>query len=915
MNRRALVRASRLAEDLWPVRPPRNPVNQLHVLIHRLRQSLGDHDANVLQSRSAGYVLMVSDEQTDIGRFESLVLQAGAALRNGQPQEAERLCAEGMSLWRGELFADTDLPVSLSGAAARLSEERVELQETSIDAQMVLGRHKELIPSIAEATARHPLREHLWAQLMLAYYRSGRQADALEVYRKVYKLLDEELGAGPGQELQALHKGILSNDSSLLGSTQASVQPETLMPENQGSLPSSPRTRPRQLPAAGRHFTGRAPELQRLSEIADSCTEGGDPPIAVLTGPGGIGKTSLAVHWAHRSADRFPDGQLYVDLRGFGSGKQRRASDTVSYLLTALGVGIDQQPSSLDAKTALYRTLIAGSRMLLLLDNARDAAQVRPLLPGAGPCLVIVTSRSPLTTLAAVEGADILRLDVLSDGQARDLIRLYIGADRVAAETDAATDVARRCAYLPLALTVAASRAAVLPGMSLSSLAEELQDAQTLPDTLNAGERADVWAVLSWSYHAASPAAQRMFRLLSIHPGPDLTTEAAAHLTGTTVPETRRLLHELTMTSLISEKTRRRYSFHDLLRAYSRDLGIAEDPAAQRDTALGRLLDYYVCLAYRAAVTIEPDREHEIDPPSVATEQAAALTDHPKALTWFTEEYRALLGLVDAAYAAGHYVRACQLSWAMTEYCRRSGVWDDWLHVVRVAIDASSSLGDVRAIAHAQRSLGRAYCWRGMLDEGQRNMREALSMFETAGDDAGQGHVYRNLAYLYERRCDDAEALHHAELAVHHYRAADHPAGIARCLNTLAWYLARNGQCDQAIENGSDALRMLQEIGHQSGEAATWVTLGYAHHRLGEFQQAAECFEDALRILREIGDHDSEADTLVHLAGTLEAAGNQQQAQRAWQQAREILTMLNHPDANAILRGLRPRSDAEATPL
>lgn len=885
-------------------------MNQLHVLIHRLRQRLSDHDANILQSRSAGYVLMLRDEQTDIGRFESLVLRAGAALRSGHPQTAERLCDEGATLWRGEPFVDTELPESLSGAAMRLAEQRLDLQETRIDAAMLLGRHKELIPNLAEATAKHPLREHLWAQLMQAYYRSGRQADALEVYRKVYRLLDEQLGAKPGQELQALHKRVLTNDRGLLGSHQVDIAPSA-------GLLVSPRNRPRQLPAAGRHFTGRTEELRQLNTIADSTADEGQPPIAVLTGPGGIGKTSLAVYWGHRSTDRFPDGQLYVDLRGFGPGRRPgKASETVSYLLTALGAGIEQQPTTLDAKIALYRTLMSGTQMLLLLDNARDAAQVRPLLPGTGRCLVIVTSRSPLTSLAAVEGARVLHLDVLSAGQADELLRLYIGTERVAAETDAAAAVARQCAYLPLALTVAAARVAVLPEMSLSSLAGELEDAQTLPETLNAGERnADVWAVFSWSYRAASNAAQRMFRLLSAHPGPDLTIEAAAHLTDATVPRTRQLLQQLIMTSLISERTRGRYTFHDLLRAYSRDLAATEDTAAQRDEALGRLLDYYVHLAHRAAVTLEPDREHEIDPPSVQATRAAQLTDPGEALAWFITEHRTLLGLVDAAFASGRHVQAFQLGWAMTDYCRRSGGWDDWLHVVHVAIDASTSLGDVRAIAHAQRSLGRAHCWRGRLDEGQRNLFEALSMFEAVDDDSGQGHVHRNLAYLYERRCDDVQALTHAEHAVRCYRAAGHSAGMARSLNTLGWYLARTGQHDQAISHSNDALRMLQTLGHRSGEAAAWVTLGYAHHRLGDFRQAVECFEDGLAILREIGDHDSESDALVLLAETFEAAGDHARAQKTWQHAREILTALNHPDANAILRGLRPRSDAGVAPL
>jgi DNA-binding SARP family transcriptional activator len=916
VNRRAPVRPGRLADDLWPGRPPRNPVNQLHVLVHRLRQRLGDHDASVLQSRGAGYMLMVTDEQTDIGRFESLVLRAGAALRAEQPEAAEQLGTEGLALWRGELFSGAEMPESLSGAALRLGEERLDLEETLIDAALLLGRHKEMIGRLTEATAAQPLREHRWAQLMQAYYRSGRQADALEVYRKVYRLLDSELGAKPGDELQSLHKRILANDRSLLG-----PRPELT---TAGAL-STHRAQPRQLPAAGRHFTGRVPELNRLTSIAHSAGSGtdgdpgaeGQPRIAVLTGPGGIGKTSLAVYWGHRCASRFPDGQLYVDLRGFGPGrKPGKTSEIVSYLLTALGAGVEQQPPALDAKTAMFRTLMAGTRMLLILDNARDAAQVRPLLPAAGGCMVIVTSRSPLTSLAAVEGAEILHLDVLSDGHARELLGLYIGKDRVTAEATAAAAVARRCAYLPLALTVAASRAAVLPEMPLSSLADELADAQTLPETLNAGERnADVWAVLSWSYRAASPAARRIFRLLSIHPGPHVTAESAAYLTAGSVPATKRLLDELAMTSLISEKVRGRYSFHDLLRAYSADLGASEDTSEQRDEALGRLLDYHVHLAHRAAVTLEPDRAGEIDPPSVETARTAALSDPAEALAWLAAEHRTLIGLVDAAFASGRYTQACQLAWAMTDYCRRSGGWDDWMHVVRVAIEASANLGDLRAIAQAQRSLGRAYCWRGLLDEGQRNLDEALSMFQAAEDEAGQGHAHRNLAYLHERRCDETEALRHAELAVLRYRAASHPAGIARALNCLAWYLARTGRCGQAITHGTEALRMLTEIGHRSGEAAAWVTLGYAHQRLGAFERASECVENGLEILREIGDHDSEADALVQLAETQELAGDHTRAQKTWQRAREILTAINHPSATAILRGRRPRSDAGIAPL
>jgi DNA-binding SARP family transcriptional activator/Tfp pilus assembly protein PilF len=899
------VSADRLIDDLWPAGPPRNPANQLQVLVYRLRHALGDDDAGLLQTRGFGYALMMPASQTDIGQFESLAARAAAALRENRPDAADELCTQGLELWRAEPFADARVPASLAAELTRLTEERLVLHETQVDARLQLGRHAELVSELQQATVSQPFRERYWAQLMLCYYRSGRQAEAFDAYRRVYQLLADEIGAEPGQELQRLHQRMLAADPSLLDPLVAQSRHTHVIP--------------RQLPGALRHFSGRAAELTQLAEIAETSRATAEPTLIVITGPGGIGKTALAVYWAHWSASQFPDGHLYLNLRGFDpTGQPMSAGESIGDLLFALGVIADRLPPTGDAKVALYRSLMADQRMLLILDNARDAAQVRPLLPGMASCVVIVTSRNPLAGLVAVEGAHVISLDVLSAAEAHDVFSSYLGVPRVAAEPEAAATVARQCAYLPLALAVAASRAAVVPRLTFASLAADLNDARQRLDTLSAGEElTDVKAVLSWSYRGSSAAARRMFRLLSVHPGPEVSVEAAARLADVSVGRARRLLSELAATRLITETGSGRYRFHDLLRTYSSDLALAVETARGRDTALRHLLDYYLHACHQAALHLEPDRSGEIQPgfPYPGPDRpgeirpgsppAPAFTGPRGAFAWFTAEYRVLLRIVEAAASSGYPQHTWQLGWALTDYFRRSGQWHDWMAVQRVALTAAERLRDPSAQGHAHRSLARAYCWLGKYDDGRRHLRRALALFSSAGNELGQGHVHRNLAYVYERLGDDDQALKHAELALHCYQHAGHAAGAARALNTVGWYRAKRGDYRMAIDSCTEALLLLQGIGHRSGEAATWDSLGYARHRMGEFAEAVTCFENALEILTEIGDRDAEADSLAHLAEALDAAGESGRACQTWQRALAILTDLNHPDAEAIRARLR----------
>jgi DNA-binding SARP family transcriptional activator/Tfp pilus assembly protein PilF len=892
INRATPVSVDRLVDDLWGASPPRNPANQLQVLVYRLRQVLGDHDANVLQTLGFGYALMLADDQTDIAVFESVAARAAQALREDQPKTAMELCADGLGLWRGDPFADTTLPDSITADAAGLAEERLVLHETFLDAALLLGRHAELVSELTQATTEHPFREHYWAQLILCYYRCGRQAEALDAYRRVYGLLGEQIGVEPGQELQRLHQRILAADPELLDVKHAPLP---------ASPPSNRQVPPLPLPTAMRHFVGRSALLKQLVEIFDTARATSEPAIAVITGNAGVGKTALAVYWAHWMADQFADGHLYINLRGFDpSHVPANAYEAMADLVLALGVTPDRIPPTEDAKLALYRNLMANRRILLILDNARDAAQVRPLLPGGTACMVLVTSRNPLAGLMVVEGADLISLDVFSADEAQQLFTSYLGAERVDAERDAVAAVTRQCAHLPLALAIAASRAAVVPAMTISSLAADLNDAQQRLDALNTGEAVtDVKTVLSWSYHAASPAAQRMFRLLSVHPGPDISVEAAARLADVSGVWCRRLLSELATTRLITEHNAGRYGFHDLLRAYSVDLAKMMERATRRH-AMRRVLDYYLEISYLNALALEPDLVSEIQPIGMVATAHENLADPRQALAWFDAEYRILLGLVDSAAASGYLRHAWQLSWTLTDYFRRRGHWHDWVSTQRTALAAAEQLDDRSAQGHAHRSLARAYCWLTQFEKCHHHLSLALSLFAAADDVVGQAHVLRNLAYVYERFGHDDLALSHAERALRRYEAAGHATGRARALNTVGWYKAKSGDAQSALIYCEKALGLLQAMGHRSGEAATWDSLGYARYRLGQQRDAISCFERAIEILNEIGDRDSEADTLSHLADAYRADGDDDRARECWRRALTILIDLSHPDAKLV---------------
>ncbi|WP_229401829.1 ATP-binding protein [Micromonospora okii] len=665
---------------------------------------------------------------------------------------------------------------------------------------------------------------------------------------------------------------------------------------------------PRQLPAAVPHFVGRAAQLAALTALsADPAGTPGAVLISAIGGTAGVGKTALAVHWAHQVKDRFPDGQLYVDLRGFDPAAPTSPAEALGGFLEALAVPAARMPTGLDAQAGLFRSLLTDRRMLVVLDNARDAEQVRPLLPGSPGCLVVVTSRHRMPGLVAAEGARPLALGLLSVAEARELLSRRLGAARVAAEPEAVDRIVAASSGLPLALAVVAARAATQPDFGLARLADELDDTRGGLDGFSDGEAGtDVRAVLSWSYRRLDPAAAALFRLLGLHPGPDVTRAAAASLAGATPAEVRRPLAALTAANLLAEHAPGRYALHDLLRAYAVEQAHATDGEAERRAALGRLIDHHLRAAHAADLLLYRHRD-PIDLPAAHVGAAPPeLRDRDGAWAWLTAEHRTLLAVIALAAATGFDTHAWQLAWSVNTYLDRVGAWQDQSTAQRLALRAAATAGDRNGQALAHRNRGVACLRLGAHEEARAHLAQALALHDGLGDRVGCARTQLNLGILAERQGDHREALRHAQRAHDLFEAADHAYGRANALNNIGWYHIQLGDHRRALDYCRRALAGQQRAGNRYWEAHAWDSLGYAHHHLGEFPEAVDCYEHALALWREAGERYFEATTLTHLGDTRRRAGDSDAARAAWRRAVEILDQIGHPDADQLRDRLAP---------
>jgi tetratricopeptide (TPR) repeat protein/transcriptional regulator with XRE-family HTH domain len=672
---------------------------------------------------------------------------------------------------------------------------------------------------------------------------------------------------------------------------------------------------PAQLPPDVLGFAGREAELAHLdADLALAAAEPTAVVIATLSGMGGVGKTTLAVHWAHRVADRFPDGQLYVNLRGFDPRAPAMASsEAVRVFLDALAVPAQRIPSGLDAQVGLYRSLLAGRRCLVVLDNARDADQVRPLLPGSATTLVVVTSRVDLSGLVAAEGARPLAVDLLSHGAARELLGNRLGSDRLAAEPDAVEEILTRCGRLPLALAVAAARAATAAGTDLAALAAELREARHRLDPLAGDDPAtNIRAVFDCSYRALGVPAARLFRLLGLHPGPDLAEAAAASLAGDPLDQVRPLLAELVRAHLLTTSGPDRFAFHDLLRAYAAEHAADADVDADTGTGTGteaarrRMLEHYLRAAHAADRLVIPARDSiELGPaPSGLTQPS--LVGRADAVAWLTAEHPVLVAAVRQAADAGLDGHAWRLAWSTLEFFDRWGHWVDQAACHEIALTAALRLGDRHAQALTHRGLGRAYGRLGRLDDAEPHLRRAAGLFGALGSPAGEARTHLSLAGLAQRRGRYRRALHHAHVALALFRAAGRPIGEGNALNSIGWYHCLLGEYPQAITRCQQALALLERTGDRYGQAGTWDSLGHARHHLAEYDEAITCYRRAIDLHRGNDDRHNEAEGLTRLGETYLAAGDNAAAQECWRRALDIFEQLDDPAAEQVRGRLDP---------
>jgi DNA-binding SARP family transcriptional activator/tetratricopeptide (TPR) repeat protein len=871
------VPVERLAYLLWDGEPVPTARQQLHSHVSRVRAALGT-TAALLSSTGTSYQIDVDDEAIDARRFNGMIAAARAL---HDPAERGARLRAALDLWRGDALDDTVSAWLRPRLVGDLDELRLVVTEEWLACEVAAGRHVEALPELTRLAAAHPTREGLLGLLMRALDGAGRSLEALAAYRRHQQRLAREFGLDPGPELQRLHLAVLRGQP--LPVARAPVAP---------AASSAARPVPAQLPPAVRGFTGRGAALARLDAVAAGVTPTATG-ICTVAGTAGVGKTTLVVHWAHQAADRFPDGQLYVNLRGFDrTAPPTDPAEAIRGFLDALDVAPQRVPVGLEAQVALYRSHLAGRRMLLVLDNARDSEQVRPLLPGAGGCMVLVTSRNELSGLHTSEGAEPLLLDLLPDTDARWLLAARLGADRIADEA-AVEQIVEACAGLPLALAIVAARAAGRPADALAEVAASLrQVAGRQLDAFTGAERdVDARAVLSWSYAALSPAAARMFRLLGLHPGPDVTAPAAAGLAGVLDGS----LAELVRANLLTEHQPGRYTFHDLLRAYAAEQAEAVDAPAHRLAAQLRTLDHYLHTAYAGTRLLSPHRETlDLDPPTARPEP---LADARESLAWFTAERAVLLAAVDQAARSGFDRHAWQLSWTLATYLDRQGLWRDWLHAAQVGLAAAERLTDRSGAAHSHRLVAHVYLKVNRADDAQRHATQALDLYRELGDQGRQAQGHLNLAEIAVHRGQFEDGFRDASQARDLFRAAASPNGEANALNAMGWLHAQVGDHREALATCRQALALHQELGNRQGEAETWDSTGFAHHQLHEYEAAIACFQRALALFEDTGDRCFEADTLHHLGDSHLALGDVKAARDVWRRSLDIFEEVEYPDA------------------
>ncbi len=869
------VPVSAIIDAVWGESPPRDARNAVQTYVSRLRRVLqpgvaADDVAAVLLSTDNGYRARGDPAQLDVVVFERHLTAAEDHHARGDLPAAAAAAEAALALWRGEPLAGLDGPL-VEAERRRLGERRLAALELRAGARLELGYQREAIADLTQLVAGFPSHERFRAMLMLALYRSGRQADALEVYHDARRHLADELGIDPGAELRERYERIVRADAGLL------------------PQPKKPAGHRNDLPRDIADFTGRQEEMrQLLAGIADGGPEATAVVVAAVDGMAGTGKTTIAVHCAYQLIDRYPDGQLFIDLHG--NSADQASTDPLAALgtlLRALNVDGARIPADLDGRAALWRAELADRRVLLVLDDAADAAQVRHLLPGAPGCLALITSRRQLLDL---EAARVLSLDVLPHRDAVTLFTGIVGARRATAEADAVDEVVRLCGHLPLALRIAAARLRTRPAWPVRYLADRLARGRARLAELSVGDR-NVATAFALSYQNLTPEQQRMFRLLGLHPGPDFDAHVAAALAGLDPGRGDELLEGLVDVHLLDQPTPRRYRFHELVGHHARGIVQDEEPETCRQESVRRLLDYYLHTAYLADRLMYPHRPPIALDPSIAGDDAdpwADEPDEPTVLAWFDTEFAGLLGAQRLAVEQGHRTHVWQLAWAMTGYCTRRGYFQRYRALWTDGLAAADRLGDPVAQANAHRFLAHAFVMLRDLDAALPHARQALALTERIGDLPNQGHVRYTLAMLAARQGDDRWALDHALAALDLFQTLDNEVWLADALNTAGWYHACLDHHAEARECCEQALELHRKHDDRDGEASTLDSLGYIALRAGAPARAVDYYGDALALRRDLGQTYDEADNLVMLGDAHAALGDRESAEAVLREALDL---------------------------
>jgi len=909
-----IIPVGELIDAIWPESPPASARASLQVMITRLRHVLAGQPGGVVERRGDGYRLVIAPGSIDVQRFRQL---ARAARDTPNAEDAIAAFDEALALWRGPALVDVPATGKIDSIRFALAEERLSALLDRITALLDIGRYREAAEELTSLMAVHPLAERLAGLLMVALYRCGRQGDALQVFRDVRKRLSGELAIEPGPELQSLHQQILAGDLALSATASRLISSVAQQARGQDLAvggDDSPVV-PRQLPTGVAHFTGRVRDMRVLDLLRETVgSVGGAVAIAAISGTAGVGKTTLALHWAHQNVHRFPDGQLYVDLRAFGpSSSPMKAAEAIRGFLDALGVRRDRRRRGIEVQAAFYRTVLADKRILVVLDNAADEDQVRPLLPGAEGCLVLITSRRRLAGLATGEGATLLTLDVMSQPEALELLAGRLGDAPTADMAEAANQLASLCGRLPLALSIAAVRVAETPDSGLAALSAQMHDIGSRLDALEIGERAgSIRAAFSWSYKNLSRPAARLLRLLAAHPGPDISLAAAASLAGCQVVQARRILAELSDAHVITEHIPSRWILHDLLRAYANEQAQRAEDKSERTAAMVRVLDHYLHTAWSAAVMLRPGRDpgFELDTPRPGAEPET-LQSPDDAMTWFDAEHQVLVEAVSWAAANGCDSHAWQLPWALTDCFTMTGRWHDLTSTMQTALEAAVRTGDDAGQARAHHGLGRIRLPRAALRASRGHLAEALRLYQELGDAIGQASVHSQLGMILDHEGRTQEALVHAQQALRLSRTAGHRGHEAGALNLIGWLHAHQGHHELALKRCRNALVLYRGIGDRVGEAGTWDSIGYLSHLSGNFAEAAKHYHRALELSRDASCRSAQATILDHLGDNCEAGGSPDEARDFWRQALAILDELQLAETS----GIRQKAHAAGRPV